>query len=194
MPQAAAPPRPRVFCKRQNFREVGLHQCPSERKGEGVPIRSLRIPSHVPSHPQTAAKVRGFSPIASGFTAETDWLLEEDGFELVVPLSKRTAVPSSPFGFPVGGTGYSVLISENDDFEFPAAKVTSLAKRVRRAEWLVHRGLRRNASQVERSAPEVTPEYRLETAEQIAAHGKARAHRTLDRRNVEGQGSRGGPG
>jgi hypothetical protein len=29
--------------------------------------------------------------------------LEEDGFELVVPLSKRTAVP--PFGFPVGGTG-----------------------------------------------------------------------------------------
>ena len=27
--------------------------------------------------------------------------LEEDGFELVVPLSKRTAVPSSPFGFPV---------------------------------------------------------------------------------------------
>jgi hypothetical protein len=31
--------------------------------------------------------------------------LEEDGFELVVPLSKRTAVPSSPFGFPVDGTG-----------------------------------------------------------------------------------------
>ena len=46
---------------------------------------SLRVPSHVPSHPQTAAKVRGFSPIASGFTAETDWLLEEDGFELPVP-------------------------------------------------------------------------------------------------------------
>src|ERR1700730_9597448 len=31
--------------------------------------------------------------------------LEEDGFELVVPLSKRTPVPSSPFGFPVDGTG-----------------------------------------------------------------------------------------
>jgi hypothetical protein len=29
--------------------------------------------------------VRGFSPIASGFTGETDWLLEEDGFELSVP-------------------------------------------------------------------------------------------------------------
>ena len=34
---------------------------------------------------QTAAKVRGFSPIASGFTAETDWLLEQAGFELYVP-------------------------------------------------------------------------------------------------------------
>ena len=64
---------------------MGLHQCPSERKGEGVPVRSLRVPSHVPSHPQTAAKVRGFSPIASGFTAETDWLLEGDGFEPSVP-------------------------------------------------------------------------------------------------------------
>ena len=64
---------------------MGLHQCPSERKGEGVPVRSLRVPSHVPSHPQTAAKVRGFSLIASGFTAETDWLLEGDGFEPSVP-------------------------------------------------------------------------------------------------------------
>ncbi|MGC1891772.1 MAG: hypothetical protein WA709_37810, partial [Stellaceae bacterium] len=66
----------------QNFREVGLHQCPSERKGEGVPGRCLHAPSHVPSQPQTAAKVRGFSLTASGFTAETDWLLEEAGFEL----------------------------------------------------------------------------------------------------------------
>jgi hypothetical protein len=29
--------------------------------------------------------VRGFSVTASGFTAETDWLLEESGFELLVP-------------------------------------------------------------------------------------------------------------
>jgi hypothetical protein len=82
VPQAAAA---RQFANGQNFREVGLHQCPSERKGEGVPIRSLRVPSHVPSHPQTAAKMRGFSRTASGFTAETDWLLEEAGFELSVP-------------------------------------------------------------------------------------------------------------
>jgi hypothetical protein len=76
---------PRVIRKRQNFREVGLHQCPSERKGEGVPVRSLHVPSHVPNHPQNAAKVRDFSLTDSGVTAETDWLLEEDGFELVVP-------------------------------------------------------------------------------------------------------------
>ena len=58
---------------------------PVREKGEGVPVRSLRVPSHVPSQPQTAAKVRGFSVTASGFTAETDWLLEQSGFELWVP-------------------------------------------------------------------------------------------------------------
>src|SRR5580693_9492125 len=91
-------PRPRphrgraLFANGQKFREVGLHQHPSERKGEGVPVRSLRVPSHVPSQPQTAAKVRGFSPIASGFTAETDWLLEEAGFELSVPPERKAAL------------------------------------------------------------------------------------------------------
>jgi hypothetical protein len=60
---------------------VGLHQCPSERNGEGGPVRRLYVPSHVPSHPQTAAEVRGFSLTAAGFTAETDWLLEGPGFE-----------------------------------------------------------------------------------------------------------------
>jgi hypothetical protein len=50
-------PRPRddrgraSFAKGQNFREVGLDQCPSERKGEGVPVRRLHVPSHVPIHP-----------------------------------------------------------------------------------------------------------------------------------------------
>ena len=68
---------------------MGLYQCPSERNGEGGPVRRLYVPSHVPSHPQTAAKVRGFSPIASGFTAETDWLLEESGFEPSVPLLRK---------------------------------------------------------------------------------------------------------
>src|SRR6202035_3596963 len=43
-------------------------------------------------------------------------------------------------------------------------------------------------SQVGRSAPKATPGNRLETAQQMAAHAKARAHRTLDRRNVEESG------
>ena len=45
-----------------------------------------------PSHTQTAAKLRGFSQTAQGFTAETDSPLEEDGFEPSVPAVKKTAV------------------------------------------------------------------------------------------------------
>jgi len=44
--------------------------------------------------------------VIKGVRFAADSALEEDGFELVVPLPKRTAVPSSPFGFPVDGTGY----------------------------------------------------------------------------------------
>jgi hypothetical protein len=100
-PTAAA----RRFANGQNFREVGLHQCPSERKGEGVPVRCLHVPSHVPSHPQTAAKVRGFSLTASGFTAETDWLLEGSGFEPSVPPKALGVVVLSMVvpDFPLGG-------------------------------------------------------------------------------------------
>jgi hypothetical protein len=35
--------------------------------------------------------VRGFSLPAPGFTAETDWLLEESGFELAVPSERSVA-------------------------------------------------------------------------------------------------------
>jgi hypothetical protein len=48
--------------------------------------------------------------------------LEEDGFELVVPHSKRTAVPNSPFGFPAAAPAASVLISESDDFQLPVPR------------------------------------------------------------------------
>jgi hypothetical protein len=85
VPPAAAPTAAARHLQAVSTFEVGLHQGPSGRKGEGVPVRSLHVPSHVPSHPQTAAKARGFSFTASGFTAETDWLLEESGFELAVP-------------------------------------------------------------------------------------------------------------
>jgi hypothetical protein len=85
------------------FTDENLPCLPLERKGEGVPVRSLRVLSHVPSQPQTAAKVRGFSPIASGFTAETDWLLEGEGFEPSVPR-QRTLFETAPFelAFPTG--------------------------------------------------------------------------------------------
>ena len=86
MPQAAAPPRPRLICKRSEL--FGRWDCINARQRERAKesrLAACASPSHVPSHPQTAAKVRGFSPIASGFTAETDWLLEGDGFEPSVP-------------------------------------------------------------------------------------------------------------
>jgi hypothetical protein len=79
----------------QTARTFGRWDCINARqreRGEGVPVRSLHVPSHVPSHPQTAAKVRGFSPTASGFIAETDWLLEESGFEPLVPLATEMLI------------------------------------------------------------------------------------------------------
>ena len=90
MPQAAAPPRPCVVLQKvRTLREVGLHQCLSERKGKGVPVRRLHVLSHVPSDPQTAAKVRDFSRAAPLCTGETDSPLEEDGFEPSVPPRER---------------------------------------------------------------------------------------------------------
>jgi hypothetical protein len=58
---------------------------PVREKGQGAPVRAGRVPSHVPSHSQTAAKLRGFSPTAPVFTTETDSLLEGNGFEPSVP-------------------------------------------------------------------------------------------------------------
>jgi hypothetical protein len=98
VPQAAAPLRPRVVLRQgQNLPEVGLHQCPSERKGEKGSVRRLRVPSQVPSLPQNAAKVRGFFRTASGFTAETDCLLEGSGFEPSVP--RKAPRLQAAFGF-----------------------------------------------------------------------------------------------
>jgi hypothetical protein len=86
VPQVAAPPRPRVVLRSsQNLQEVGLHQCRSERKATESRCEPLHVPSQVPSHPQNAAKLRGSLRKALGFTAETDCLLEEGGFELAVP-------------------------------------------------------------------------------------------------------------
>ena len=61
---------------------------PVREKGQGEPVRSLHVPSHVPSNTQTTAKVRGFSPTVRGFTAETDSPLEGAGFEPSVPRKR----------------------------------------------------------------------------------------------------------
>jgi hypothetical protein len=63
---------------------------PVREKGRRSHGSRLHVPSHVPSRPQTVAKVRGFSPTASGFTAETDWLLEGTGFEPSVPPDRSS--------------------------------------------------------------------------------------------------------
>src|ERR1700752_2126996 len=85
MPQAAAPPRPRVVCERSELSRGGTASMPVREKGRRSPGSQ---PARSFSRPQPAAdrrKVRGFLPIASGFTAETDWLLEQGGFEPSVP-------------------------------------------------------------------------------------------------------------
>jgi hypothetical protein len=58
---------------------------PRREKRRRSPVGRLHVLSQVPTHPRTAAKVRGFSRRASDFTAETDCLLEEAGFETSVP-------------------------------------------------------------------------------------------------------------
>jgi len=60
---------------------------PVREKGRRSPGSQPARPFSRPQPPQNAAKVRGFSLTAAGFTAETDWLLEEAGFELSVPLT-----------------------------------------------------------------------------------------------------------
>jgi hypothetical protein len=49
-----------------SFPEVGLHQCRSEKNGQGLPTNGQPVPSHVPVHPQTAAKA---APLASSVHA-----------------------------------------------------------------------------------------------------------------------------
>ena len=60
---------------------------PVREKGRRRPGSQPELPFSRPQPPAECRKVRGFSPTASGFTAETDWLLEESGFEPLVPLN-----------------------------------------------------------------------------------------------------------
>jgi hypothetical protein len=60
---------------------VGLRQRPPEKKGKEGRVRRHPEASLVPMHELTAAKPRHSSFRALRFSAETDTLLEESGFE-----------------------------------------------------------------------------------------------------------------
>jgi hypothetical protein len=63
-----------------------------QRKRSRAPVRSRHVPLSRPQPPQTAAKLRGFSPTVPGFTAETDSPVEGDGFEPSVPREEEPFV------------------------------------------------------------------------------------------------------
>ena len=62
---------------------------PVREKARRSPDSPAARPFSRPSVPQNAAKLRGFSRTVSAFTAETDCLLEESGFEPLVPLQSQ---------------------------------------------------------------------------------------------------------
>src|SRR5438477_7483282 len=98
VPQAAAPPRPRVICNLSELSGGGTASMPVREKGRRSPGSQPAHPFSRPNPPAECRHVRGFSPSDSGFTAETDWLLEEAGFELFVPLQTRGTQPGIPTG------------------------------------------------------------------------------------------------
>src|SRR5438309_7723616 len=95
MPQAAAPPRPRLVCNRSELSGGGTASMPVREKGRRRPGSPPARPFSRPQPPADRRQSAGFSPMASGFTAETDWLLEEDGFEPVWGFSCQVVI----FGF-----------------------------------------------------------------------------------------------
>src|SRR3989440_8957275 len=92
VPQAAAPPRPRVICNRSDLSGGGTASMPVREKGRRSPGSPSARPFSRPQPPADRRQSAGFSPIASGFTAETDWLLEESGFEPLVPLATEMLI------------------------------------------------------------------------------------------------------
>src|SRR3984893_2457640 len=63
---------------------------PVREKGRRSPGSPPARPFSRPQPPADRRQSAGLFPIASGFTAETDWLLEGSGFELSVPLRRAT--------------------------------------------------------------------------------------------------------
>src|SRR5712671_119088 len=74
MPQAADPTAAFTLSHTVGAFKFRRWDCTNsgQRKRSRAPVRSRHVPLSRPQPPQTAAKVRGFSPTAPGFTAETD--------------------------------------------------------------------------------------------------------------------------
>ena len=82
-------PRPHRGCassaKWSELSRGGTASMPRREKRRRRPGSQPARPFSRPQPPAEWAKVRGFSRTVSAFTAETDCLLEESGFELMVP-------------------------------------------------------------------------------------------------------------
>jgi hypothetical protein len=90
---------------------------PVREKGRTAPACARHVPSLVPVYAQSAAKPRASPPTALEFTAETDSALEEDGFELPVPMLDRllhrsTVVTSYAVNFAVDSLLEEAVMSE----------------------------------------------------------------------------------
>ena len=94
-PQATDLPRPSRRRTRSELSGGGTASMPVREKGQERRFAAGTSLPHVPSLTQTAAKLRGFSPTAPGFTAETDSPLEGEGFEPSVPLSRHPSAQCS---------------------------------------------------------------------------------------------------
>jgi len=104
MPQAAAPRGRRVVCKRiRTFgRWTDINARREKGRSEARSAACASLPTY-PSHPQTAAKVAGFSPIGVRVHCETDGA-GGSGFEPSSPPKGRQRISDEgePAGVAVG--------------------------------------------------------------------------------------------
>src|SRR5438309_5501764 len=89
MPQAAAPPRRRVVCKRSEVSAGGTASMPVREKGRRSPGSQPARRFSRPQPPADRRQSAGLFAYSLRFTAETDWLLEQDGFEPSVPDEEK---------------------------------------------------------------------------------------------------------
>src|SRR3984893_7667900 len=89
MPQAAAPPR--AARRLQTVRTFGRWDCINARQRERAKESRFAACASLLTSPATRRRRQSAGLFAySRFTAETDWLLEGDGFELPVPRARTT--------------------------------------------------------------------------------------------------------